>query len=66
LKKLARYVKVHALLLLRIRMLIKYTKVWIREAMKEYPDRVETTKTREQLEREVKYLETRKAEQENS
>ena len=37
-------------------MLIKYTKVWIREAMKEYPDRVETTKTREQLEREVKYL----------
>jgi hypothetical protein len=38
---------------------------WIQKAMEQYPDRVETNKSREQLEKAVKYLETRKTEQEN-
>lgn len=33
--------------------------------MVEYPDRVESNKTQEQLQKEYKYLETRKTEQEN-
>ncbi|CAO3671505.1 unnamed protein product [Umbelopsis ramanniana] len=44
----------------------KTCKEWITAAVQEYPDRVTPSKTREQLEREVRYLETRKAEQENS
>ncbi|KAI9284702.1 hypothetical protein BC943DRAFT_307252 [Umbelopsis sp. AD052] len=44
----------------------KTCKEWITAAVQEYPDRVTPSKTREQLEREVRYLETRKSEQENS
>ncbi|KAJ2957925.1 hypothetical protein NQZ79_g6440 [Umbelopsis isabellina] len=41
-------------------------KQWIQAAMVDYPDRVETNKSQEQLEKEIKYLETRKTEQENN
>jgi hypothetical protein len=61
---------IHAII--NVRLLAKhsylwvYLQEWITAAVQEYPDRVTPSKTREQLEREVRYLETRKAEQENS